>query len=75
MATNVDQKQSINLFNYKVDGSDFHFLVTSAKSSYVVSLTDYYDENWGVTFTYTNYIVPMVFITASNPVEITFMMG
>ena len=73
VATNTDQEQSVNLLNYKVDGSDYHPMVTSAKSCYIVALTD--DYAYGFSNTYTTYFVPMVFITATNPIETTFMMG
>ena len=71
--TDIDtnqNEQSLNLLNYRVDGTQYHYPATSAKICYHVVTETTSD-------TYTTYYAPMVFITDDgvNPTETTFLMG
>ena len=72
VSTNTDQRQSVNLLNYEVNGG-YHQLATSAKSCYYVYLSDY--TSGGTLYTFHRYIVPMVFILPENPTEAHFLIG
>ena len=62
---NTDQKQSINLLNYKGNGADYHYEATSAVMAHPSAVYFDYSEIYGTIYHW--YIVPMAFIIADNP--------